>query len=187
MSRSFVYKTLIILTIIAYFIYPQFTNYFDSIHSPNYSNKTLKSLNLKGFDTLEEAMAYGEKVKKPLFIFFDAICVSSKKYRATFIKHKNQIEANYVFVHLYTDDRTPLPNEDRTTKVLNDRTYEINTVGKKNAYLQQKKYNSNITHLMVLSTEDTANLLSIECLEYDTNLDSLLRNGVSKFKQLKIR
>ena len=98
--------------------------------------------NIPGYYDLQEAIAYAKEVNKPILLDFTGIfCSNCKKMKAGAFKDPRVVElinAQYVFVALYTDVRTvALPPEEQTVSAQGK---PVKTIGDLNAAYQLERF-----------------------------------------------
>ena len=141
--------------------------------------------NIPGFLDLKEAIAYAQKVNKPIFLDFTGIfCTNCKKMKASAFKDPRIIEtinAEYVFVALYTDVKTvPLAPED---EIVSSRGKSIKTIGELNAEYQLQKFDvRSQPYFAVIDSGENILAKGLGYAAADELLDFLQR-GVEVFKK----
>lgn len=113
------------------------------------------------FTNYEEGLAYAKKVGKPVLLDFTGFgCVNCRKMEAVVwvdSRVKQKIEADFVLVSLYVDDKTPL---DRTIVMEEGgKTTKVRTVGDKWSLLERYKFGANAQPFYVI-LDSEGNLLS---------------------------
>lgn len=135
--------------------------------------------------TYLEAQTKAKELNKPILLYFTGYgCANARKlehYVLSEEKIKIIIEDYFIFLPLYVDDKTEIPQEEwyksnyiRTT---------INTIGKKNLELQIKNFQSNSQPLLVIinSQEEIFGIMG-----YIPNFpayEKFLTDGLQKFKE----
>ena len=104
--------------------------------------------NLPLFYDYDKALAYAQKVGKPLFIDFTGkACVNCRKMEGNVWGKPGVIDIlrdKVVIVSLYVDDKTELPkSEHKTVEYAPGKFKEITQVGHKWSYFQANKYKKN--------------------------------------------
>ena len=104
--------------------------------------------NLPLFHDYDKALAYAQKVGKPLFIDFTGkACVNCRKMEGNVWGKPGVIDIlrdKVVIVSLYVDDKTELPKaEHKTVEYAPGKFKEITQVGHKWSYFQANKYKKN--------------------------------------------
>lgn len=111
---------------------------------PKYSDILSIPYGIHGYFDYEEALACAKKQNKPLLIDFNGhSCTNCKLMENKVWPDKRILEilkSKFVVASLYIDDRTRLPEPEQFKT---PEGKEINTLGKKNAYHQLTKFNSN--------------------------------------------
>ncbi len=153
---------------------PRFNNIFHLPHG------------LKGFFDFKEAVAYSQKVKKPIFIDFTGHgCVNCREMEAKVwadTSIQRRLQNDYVLVALYVDDKTELPKNE--WYISKDDKQEKTTVGEQNFDFQIVKYNSNSQPHYCLVRADGSVIIKPR----DYNLDipafaKFLDEGKEKFEK----
>ncbi len=91
-----------------------------------------------GYNNYEQALACAEFLDKPLMVYFTAYaCVNCRKMEENILNHPTvvkKINHNFVFVALFVDDRTRLPESDwfYHTPFYSKRRKHIKTIGSLN-------------------------------------------------------
>lgn len=92
----------------------------------------------------QEALAYANKVNKPLMIDFTGhACANCRKVEDNVWPNaevKRRLNNDVVLVSLYVDDKRALPESEVQTVQWNGRDFEITTIGEKNIYMQKIRY-----------------------------------------------
>ncbi len=122
---------------------------------------------LEGFFDYDQALAYAQKVNKPVFIDFTGHgCVNCREMEARVWSDPavlQRLRDDYVIVALYVDDKTELPESEWYTSTYDQRIKK--SIGAQNADLQITKYNNNAQpHYILLSP--AGNLL-VPPINYD--------------------
>ena len=107
---------------------------------------------LKGFFDYEQAIAFAEKVNKPLFIDFTGHgCVNCRKMEQYVWSDPAVLERlknDFVIVALYVDDKSALPEEEWYTSAFDGKVKK--TIGKRNFAFQIDQFNGNAQPYYVL-------------------------------------
>lgn len=142
---------------------------------------------LNCFHDYGEGLAYAKKVNKPVLLDFTGwACVNCRKMENlvwTDPAIDSKLRNDLVLISLYVDDKRSLPDTEKTTKTLGDKTYNIKTIGGKWSYFQASKFNINSQpYYVLLDTE--GNTLSVsEGYSPDINTyNKFLEEGIKKFK-----
>lgn len=113
-------------------------------NTPKYSNILKIPYGIEGYFEYEEALACAKEQNKPLLIDFNGhSCTNCKLMENKVWPDKRILEVlktKFIVVSLYIDDRTKLPEKEHFTS---PEGKLINTLGKKNAYFQLSKFESN--------------------------------------------
>jgi thiol:disulfide interchange protein DsbD len=142
---------------------------------------------LNCFHDYDEGLAYAKKVNKPVLLDFTGwACVNCRKME-TLVWTDPQIDSklrnDVVLISLYVDDKRSLPDGEKKTKTLGDKTYNIKTIGSKWSYFQASKFNINSQPYYVL-LDTSGNTLSIS-EGYSPNINTynkFLDEGIQKFR-----
>lgn len=144
--------------------------------------------NLPCFHDYDEALAYARKVKKPLMIDFTGwACVNCRKMEAqvwTDPEVDKRLRNDVVLVSLYVDDKTELPENEKTIKKLGDRDFKIKTIGNKWSYMQGNLYKTNAQPQYIL-VDANEQMLTKSTAHYDPNIQKYIRwldEGISEFE-----
>lgn len=96
------------------------------------------------FNDYDKALAYAQKVGKPLFVDFTGWnCVNCRKMEQTVWGKPGVVEIlrnDVVVVSLYIDEAVELPKNEQTTAMVNGEKKNVITVGDKWMYMQIEKY-----------------------------------------------
>ncbi len=96
------------------------------------------------FNDYDKALAYAQKVNKPLFVDFTGWnCVNCRKMEQTVWGKPGVVELlkeDVVIVSLYIDEAVELPKSEQTTTIVNGEELDVITVGDKWMYMQIEKY-----------------------------------------------
>ncbi|PHR32762.1 MAG: thiol:disulfide interchange protein [Fluviicola sp.] len=96
------------------------------------------------FNDYDKALAYAQKVGKPLFVDFTGWnCVNCRKMEQTVWGKPGVVELlreDVVIVSLYIDEAVELPKSEQTTTIVNGKERDVITVGDKWMYMQIEKY-----------------------------------------------
>jgi thiol:disulfide interchange protein DsbD len=113
--------------------------------TPKYGEKLHLPYNIHGYFDYDQALSVAKKENKPLFIDFTGHgCVNCRKVEAAVwvdAKVRKKLKEDFVVAALYVDDKTVmLQKEDQ---LVDDDGDAITMLGKKNMYIQNKKYGEN--------------------------------------------
>lgn len=143
---------------------------------------------LNCFHDYEEGLAYAKKVNKPILLDFTGwACVNCRKMENlvwTDPQIDTKLRNDVVLIFLYVDDKRSLPDTEKTTKTLGDKTYKIKTIGSKWSYFQASKFNINSQPYYVILDKE-GNTLAIS-KGYSPNVseyNQFLDEGIKKFRQ----
>ena len=139
---------------------------------------------LKGYSTIEAALAAAEKQGKPVFVDITGHgCVNCREMEARVWSDPKVLEImknDYVMCALYTDDKTKLDEKDWLTldngKVLKD-------VGRKNSYIVRTRFNVNAQPNYALLGRDGELLVPVR--GYNLDIDgfvNFLNAGLAAYK-----
>lgn len=142
---------------------------------------------IHGFYDYSEALAYSQKVGKPLFIdFTGSACVNCREMEARVLSDprvKQMLNNDYVFLSLYGDVKVDVPETDWVTlpngKILKQ-------LGKINTNLVMGKYEVNAMPYYII-TDNSGNEI-VEPRGYDLSVDSFiefLKNGITAYNEAK--
>ncbi|HLP53641.1 MAG TPA: cytochrome c biogenesis protein CcdA [Fluviicola sp.] len=113
---------------------------------------------IPAFTDYDKALAYAQKVNKPLFVDFTGWgCVNCRKMEQSVWGEPGVIEHlrnDVVIVSLYVDERTELPKSEQKTIKLGDRDFSLVTVGNKWTAKQIGEYQTSSQPYYVLQTPD---------------------------------
>lgn len=143
------------------------------------------------FHDYNEALAYAQKVHKPLLIDFTGwACNNCRKMESdvwTNPEVDKRLRNDVVLVSLYVDDKTSLPEAEQETKKLGDRTYKIKTIGNKWSFMQASRYQTNSQPQYILVDNKEA-MLTKETTSYNPSAElyiDWLDRGIKEFKNRK--
>ena len=143
------------------------------------------------FHDYDEALAYAKKAGKPLMIDFTGwACVNCRKMESQVWTHPDvdkRIRNEVVLVSLYVDDKTELPESEKTIKKLGKRDFVINTIGNKWSYFQTNFYKTNAQPQYILIDNNELQLTK-ETVHYDSDIKKYvtwLDEGINEFKRRK--
>ena len=129
----------------------------------------------KIFTDFDEALAFAKKERRLLMVDFSGYgCVNCRKMEAAVFtdpKVADIIYNRYVFVQLFVDDRTPLPETEEVEE--NGKTRKLRTLGDKWSHLQATRYGANSQPFYVLIDSD-GNLLA-EPYSYNEDVEQFLK------------
>ncbi len=138
--------------------------------APKYSDILHLPHQLEGYFDLKQALACAAEKKKPVFIDFTGHgCVNCREMEANVWSDPEvlkRLKNDYIVTALYVDDKTELPENQWYVSPFDGR--EKKTIGKQNADLQVRKYNSNAQPLYVLLGPDGKILNSPRAYDLDT-------------------
>ena len=147
---------------------------------------SVKAITENGFLYLDEAIACAKTQNKPIFIDFTGHgCVNCRKMEENILidpQIKQSLEADFVVVSLYVDDKSNAPAS-KQTKNKNGET--LSTIGDINANYQIEKFNSNAQPQYAI-IDANGNLLTSETKFFDldiNNFASFLEDGKKNFKK----
>ncbi|RZL39341.1 MAG: thioredoxin family protein [Pedobacter sp.] len=145
--------------------------------------------NIDGFFDYEEALAYSKTVNKPLFLDFTGHgCVNCREMEAKVWSDPRvlkKLKEDYIVVSLYTDDKTPLPEEEQfRSEVLKT---QVNSVGLKFQHLQGERYKTLAQpYYVLLDTEGNELVTPPIGVEYDIDKYlAYLDKGLAEFAKKK--
>jgi Thiol:disulfide interchange protein len=144
-------------------------------------------LNLSGYFSIEEGLAASKEQGKPVFVDITGHgCVNCREMEQRVwsdARVQEILRNEYVIVALYTDDKTPLREEDRITtesgKVLKD-------LGRANSYIVRTRFGVNAQPNYVILDGDGNQLMPVR--GYDLSVEgftSFLEGGIRKYKENK--
>jgi thiol:disulfide interchange protein len=140
---------------------------------------------LEGFFDYNQALAYAQKVNKPVFIDFTGHgCVNCREMEARVWSDPavlQRLRDDYVVVALYVDDKTELPEAEWYMSAYDGKVKK--TIGAQNADLQIVKYNNNAQPHYTL-VDHQGNLL-VPPVNYDLNVGNFIEfldRGKTAFK-----
>ncbi len=158
--------------------------------SPRYSDKLHLPHNLVGYFDYEEGMACARKLNKPVLIdFVGHSCKNCKKMYADVWSDPQilaKLQEEFILIALYTDDRTPLPENEWYTSKLDGKLKS--TLGKKNLDFQVSKFQSNALPLYAIVDTSGEVITKSPYFTYNTNKNEFINyldEGVSNFRQTK--
>ncbi len=141
------------------------------------------------FHDYAQALAYARKVNKPLMIDFTGwACVNCRKMESqvwTNPEVDKRLRNEVVLVSLYVDDKTELPENEKTIKKLGERDFTINTIGNKWSYMQGSIYKTNAQPQYVL-IDTNEQMLTKETAHYNPDIQKYMRwldEGINEFKK----
>jgi thiol:disulfide interchange protein len=144
----------------------------------------------RGFDPFfdyAEGLAYAKKMHKPVMIDFTGhACVNCRKMEASVWTDKavsQRINERYVLIQLSVDDKTDLPEEERTTS---PDGRSVKTIGNKWSHLQIEKFQANSQPFYVLLNPATEQpLVPPQGADFDAvSYLKYLDGGLSQFKDM---
>lgn len=154
-----------------------------------YSDFLSLPLGLEGFFDYKEALAYAQKVGKPLFVDYTGHgCVNCREMEARVWSDPQVLELlrrDFVIVALYSDDKKEVPESDWITtpngKVLKG-------LGKINAYFAHKTFNINSQPYYLILDRDGKPLLPGR--GYNLNVNDFVRflqEGIQQYQESEKR
>lgn len=142
-------------------------------------------LNLEGYFTLEEGMEASRKQGKPIFVDITGHgCVNCREMEQRVWsdpKVESILRNEYVIVALYTDDKSPLHEEDYLTT---EDGKVIKELGRKNSYIVRSRFNVNAQPNYVILDGNGRQLLPVR--GYDLSVDGFvgfLRAGIEEYSK----
>jgi len=130
---------------------------------------------IDGFFDYKQALAYSNKVNKPVFIDFTGHgCVNCREMEANVWSNPevlHRLKNNFVVTALYVDDKTALPENEWYTSTYDNKVKK--SIGKQNADLQITKYNANAQPYYCI-VDGEGNLL-VQPKAYDLNTDNFIK------------
>jgi len=113
---------------------------------------------IMAFKDYDKALAYAQKVNKPLFVDFTGWgCVNCRKMEQSVWGEPGVIEHlknDVVVVSLYVDERTELPKDQQGIEQIGGREIKIKTVGNKWTVKQMKEYKTNSQPYYIMQFPD---------------------------------
>ncbi|MCL2413032.1 MAG: thioredoxin family protein [Bacteroidales bacterium] len=110
---------------------------------------------LQGFFDYEEGLAYARKTGKPILLDFTGHgCRNCREMEARVWSQPEVLELlnQFVIIALYTNDRTPLPENEWRVSNISGRVN--NTIGRKNADFQMERFGTNtLPYYVILDSE----------------------------------
>ena len=126
-------------------------------------------------DDFEAGLALAKSEGKRVFIDFTGYgCVNCRKMEATVFQDERihrTLERDYVFVRLYVDDKTKLPEPLRVEQGGKQRT--LRTVGDRWSFLQATRFGAQTQPFYVILDADGTQLAPAR--SYDEDADAFLR------------
>ena len=139
---------------------------------------------LKGFFDYEQAIAFAQKVGKPLFIDFTGHgCVNCRKMEQNVWSAPEvlkRLKNDFVVAAIYVDDKTELPTSEWITSQFDGKVKK--TIGRKNLDLQITQFNGNAQPYYVLLDHNEQPLVPPRA--YDPIVDhfvDFLDKGIAEF------
>lgn len=149
--------------------------YADFLHLPH---------GIQGFFDYDEALAYANKVNKPLFIDFTGHgCVNCREMEARVWSDSevlSRLKNDYVVVALYVDDKTTLAESEWFTSTYDGKVKK--TIGKQNADFQISRFKNNAQPYYLLLDNDGK--LLVKPRAYDLSINGFvdfLEDGKAEF------
>jgi thiol:disulfide interchange protein DsbD len=137
---------------------------------PKYSEYLPQPEGLNVLFDMEEAIAYAQKVGKPIFLdFTGAGCVNCREMEARVFSNPRVhqlLKDEYVIVQLYGDDKTVL---DESEWVTDSRGKSLKSIGKINTNLMNTKYGVNAQPYYVLIDQNSGKTLNTRAYNLDTD------------------
>lgn len=186
------------LKAISAFLPPQHTQDFD-LYTPaltggakssgearKYSDRFHAPYNLDAFFDYDEALAYAQKVNKPLMIDFTGhTCVNCRKMEADVWSDKavlGLLQSNFVLVQLYVDDKTELPQSEQYISKLSGK--KIKTIGNKWSDFQASRFHANSQPFYVLLNTNGELLIEPSGANYNAAaFADFLKRGLARFEK----
>jgi thiol:disulfide interchange protein DsbD len=147
--------------------------------------------NIPVFHDYDQALAYAQKVNKPLFVDFTGRnCVNCRKMEESVWGEPGVIEHlknDLVIVSLHVDERTELPKKDQVTvEFMPGKKQVLKTVGDKWMYKQISEYNITAQPYYVLQTPEGKDI-PVGSADYEnhsnpTKFAAWLKSGMKAFK-----
>lgn len=146
---------------------------------------------IPAFKDYDQALAYAQKVNKPLFVDFTGWgCVNCRRMEQSVWGEPGIIEKlrnDVVIVSLYVDERTELPKKEQKTIKLNGRDFSMVTIGNKWTAKQIEEYKTSSQPYYVLQTPDGKDI-PVGSADYQNHgnpevFKKWLDSGLKKFKK----
>lgn len=138
----------------------------------------------------ENALAYAQKINKPLLIDFTgracANCRKTEDYIWPDQKVKNILNNDVVLVSLYVDEKRELDTKDFQTVFWYGKKREIKTIGDKYKYMEESRYKQ-ISQPLYVMVDNNEQLL-VEPRGYESGINEYvnwLNKGIESFKTQK--
>lgn len=154
---------------------------------PKYSDFLSLPHGLQGFFTLDEALAYGKKVGKPIFFSYTGHgCVNCREMEAKVWADPRVLKMlrnDFVLVSLYSDDKKTLP-EDEWVTTSSGRV--LKSIGKINVYNTHSRYGINSQPYYMILNDNGDQLVNGR--GYNTSVNGFiefLSSGLAAFHQQK--
>jgi thiol:disulfide interchange protein DsbD len=145
---------------------------------------------IQGYFDLKQALACAKEKNKPVFIDFTGHgCVNCREMEANVWSQPEvlkRLKEDFIVTALYVDDKTELPQSEWYVSPYDQK--EKKTIGKQNADLQVRDYQSNSQPMYVLLAPDGS--LLVPPRSYDLDVDgfvSFLENGKTALKNDKTK
>ncbi|MBO3699938.1 thioredoxin family protein [Roseivirga sp. E12] len=130
---------------------------------------------LKGFFDYDQALAFAQKVNKPLFIDFTGHgCVNCRKMEQYVWSDPGvlkRLNEDFVVVAIYVDDKTELPESEWYTSTFDGKVKK--TIGKQNFDFQIVKFNGNAQPYYVLLDNNEQPLVTPKA--YDPSVEGFVQ------------
>ncbi len=143
---------------------------------------------IPAYNNLEDAHTCAQDNQKPLILWFSSWVSCTRNMDEKILSGdllRNRLNQNFVIARLRVDDRTPLPENEWFTWEINDRSFEVNTLGRKNSHYQIERFQTNSQPYFAILTPDGKNLLGK--FEYNTDsmyIDSVLTSALKKWEEI---
>ncbi len=158
--------------------------------NPRYSDNEKLHIpaGLNGYFDYEEGMACAREQNKPVLLdFVGHSCKNCKKMYAEVWSDPrvmNLINDNYILIVLYTDDRTPLPENEWVTSSVDGKVKK--TMGKRNVDFEITKFQSNALPLYA-ALDTQGNVITTDpYFTYNLNTEefiTFLEDGINNFNK----
>jgi thiol:disulfide interchange protein DsbD len=154
----------------------------DRKHASRMANHT--PVGFSAFYDLDEALAYAEKMKKPVFIDFTGIqCTNCRQMEAnvwTDPQVKKTIQENFIMVQLFGDDREPLPE-----MIVTPTGKKLRTLGDKWQNFVIETYKTNAMPYYAIVNSKLENLAPPRPYNLDKGAYlAFLNEGIKNYKSL---
>jgi thiol:disulfide interchange protein DsbD len=158
--------------------------------TPKYSENTRLHIpaGLKGYFDYEQGMACAREKGKPVLLdFVGHSCKNCKKMYANVWSDPRVTEIinnEYILIVLYTDDRTPLPENEWITSSVDGKVKK--TMGKRNVDFEISKFKSNALPLYAALNNNGDVITSNEYFTYNLEVEefiTFLKEGVENYRK----